>query len=76
MLEIKSLYKKQRDNIINNISFKVEKGNLVSIESSSELSDILIKLILDKEILGTGEIYIDDIKHNEYIKKNKNFKLF
>ena len=71
MLEIKSLYKKQRDNIINNISFKVEKGNLVSIESSSELSDILIKLILDKEILGTGEIYIDDIKHNEYIKKNK-----
>ena len=71
MLEIKNLYKKQNDNLINNISLKVEKGNLVSIESSSQLSDMLIKLILDKEILGTGEIYIDNIKHNEYIKKNK-----
>ncbi|BCZ44820.1 ABC transporter [Clostridium gelidum] len=71
MLEIKNLYKKQNDNLINNINFKVEKGNLVSIESSSELSDVLIKLILDKEILGTGEIYIEDIKHSEYIKKNK-----
>ncbi|SFC88747.1 LytTR family transcriptional regulator DNA-binding domain-containing protein [Clostridium uliginosum] len=71
MLEIKSLYKKQNDNVINNISFKVEKGNLVSIESSSELSDILIKLILDNEVLGTGEIYIEGIKHSEYIKKNK-----
>lgn len=71
MLEIKELYKKQEDNLINNISLIVEKGSLVSIESGSEFSDSLINLILDKEILGSGEIYIDKIKHSDYIKKNK-----
>lgn len=71
MLEVKNLYKNYENKLINNISFKVEKGNLVSIESSSELSDELIKLILDEEVLGTGEIYIDGIKHSEYIKRNK-----
>lgn len=71
MLEIKSLYKKQKDNLINNISLIVEKGSLVSIESGSEFSDSLIKLILDKEIIGGGEIYIDGVMHSEYIKKNK-----
>ncbi len=71
MLEIKSLYKKQGDNLINNISLIVEKGSLVSIESGSEFSDSLINLILDKEIIGSGEIYIDEIRHSDYIKKNK-----
>lgn len=70
MLEIKNLYKKQKDNYINNVSFKVEKGNLVSIESNSELSDMLIKLILNEEVIGSGEIYIDDINNSEYMRKN------
>lgn len=71
MLEIKNLYKKQNDNVINNINLKIEKGSLVSIESGSELSETLINLVLDKEIIGNGEIYIDGIKHSQYIKNNK-----
>lgn len=71
MLEIKNLYKNNENKLINNISFKVEKGSLISIESSSQLSNELIKLILDEEVLGTGEIYINKIKHSDYMKKNK-----
>jgi ABC-2 type transport system ATP-binding protein len=71
MLEIKNLYKKQEGNLINNINLIVEKGSLVSVESGSEFSDSLINLILDKEIIGGGEIYIDEIMHSDYIKKNK-----
>lgn len=71
MLKIKNLYKKQADNFINNINLVVEKGSLVSIEAGSELSDILISLILDKEVIGSGEIYIDGITHRNYIRKNK-----
>ncbi|WP_160689851.1 LytTR family transcriptional regulator DNA-binding domain-containing protein [Clostridium sp. C2-6-12] len=71
MLEIKGLYKKLGNILINNISLTVKKGSLISIETGSEFSDSLIDLILDKEIIGGGEIYIDGIIHSDYIKKNK-----
>lgn len=33
----------------------VEKGSLVSIEADREFSNTLIDLILDKEVIGSGE---------------------
>jgi hypothetical protein len=35
----------------------VEKGSLVSSEADREFSNTLIDLILDKEVIGSGEIY-------------------
>lgn len=49
----------------------VENGSLVSSEADREFSNTLIDLILDKEVIGSGEIYIDQIKHSDYIHKNK-----
>ncbi|MBE6090959.1 hypothetical protein [Clostridium beijerinckii] len=37
----------------------VENGSLVSSEADREFSNTLIDLILDKEVIGSGEIYID-----------------
>ncbi len=71
MLKIKNLYKKQANSFINNINLMVEKGSLVSIEADREFSNTLIDLILDKEVIGSGEIYIDEINHSDYIHKNK-----
>lgn len=71
MLKIKNLYKKQTNSFINDINLMVEKGSLVSIEADREFSNTLIDLILDKEVIGSGEIYIDQIKHRDYIHKNK-----
>ncbi|UYZ35006.1 hypothetical protein OD350_22605 [Clostridium beijerinckii] len=71
MLKIKNLYKKQTNSFINDINLMVEKGSLVRIEADRELSNTLIDLILDKEVMGSGEIYIDQIKHSDYIHKNK-----
>ncbi|MFL0167950.1 hypothetical protein [Candidatus Clostridium helianthi] len=59
MLKIKNLYKKQANSFINHINLMVEKGSLVSIEADREFSNTLIDLILDKEVIGSGEIYID-----------------
>ncbi|MBN7576988.1 hypothetical protein C1H57_21130 [Clostridium sp. 2-1] len=59
MLKIKNLYKKQTNSFINDINLMVEKGSLVSIEADREFSNTLIDLILDKEVIGSGEIYID-----------------
>lgn len=70
MLEINDLYKRQKNNIINGITFKVEKGSLVSIECSNETSDMLVDLILGKEIPAKGEIYIAGKKHTDYIKSD------
>lgn len=70
LLEINGLYKEQKNNIINDITLKLEKGNSISIECINELSDVLINLILGKEMPAKGEIYIAGEKHTDYVKNN------
>lgn len=69
MLKIKGLYKVQSNNKINNIDLSILPGNIASIECSVEISDMLIHLILGKEIPTKGEIYIDGKANNEFIEK-------
>ncbi len=70
MLEISELYKVKGDIVINNITFKVTKGNLINIECSDQISDLLIDLILDKEVPTKGKIYIHGEGNKTYIRKN------
>lgn len=70
MLEISELYKVRGDIVINNITFKVTKGNLINIECSDQISDLLIDLILDKEVPTKGKIYIHGEDNKTYIRKN------
>ncbi|OAA93890.1 LytTR family transcriptional regulator DNA-binding domain-containing protein [Clostridium coskatii] len=70
MLEISELYKVKGDIVINNITFKVAKGNLINIECSDQISDLLIDLILDKEVPTKGKIYIHGEGNKTYIRKN------
>ncbi|MBU3101046.1 MULTISPECIES: LytTR family transcriptional regulator DNA-binding domain-containing protein [Clostridium] len=70
MFKIKGLYKEKKNNILKGIDINIDKGNSVSIECSNEISDLLVNLILGKEIPGKGEIFIEGIKNSEYIKKN------
>ena len=69
MLEVKSLYKEQKNSIINHIDLTISKGDILSIECSNETSNMLINLILGKEIPAKGEIYIDNQPSFQYIKK-------
>ena len=69
MLEVKSLYKEQKNSIINHIDLNISKGDILSIECSNETSNMLINLILGKEIPAKGEIYIDNQPSFQYIKK-------
>jgi ABC-2 type transport system ATP-binding protein len=68
MLEIKNLYKEHKNSILNHMDLTVAAGNTVTIECSSEASDMLINLIIGKEIPAKGEIYIDSRPSTEYIK--------
>ena len=70
MLEISELYKVKGDIVINNITFKVTKGNFINIECSDQISDLLIDLILDKEVPTKGKIYIHGEDNKTYIRKN------
>jgi ABC-2 type transport system ATP-binding protein len=70
LLEISELYKVKGDIVINNITFKVTKGNLINIECSDQISDLLIDLILDKEVPTKGKIYIHGEGNKTYIRKN------
>ncbi|WP_406540823.1 ATP-binding cassette domain-containing protein [Clostridium ljungdahlii] len=70
MLEISELYKVKGDIVINNITFKVTKDNLINIECSDQISDLLIDLILDKEVPTKGNIYIHGEGNKTYIRKN------
>lgn len=70
MLKIEALYKEKRNSVLKDIHINVGKGESVSIECSNEISDLLLDLILGKEILGKGEIRIEDIRNLEYVKKN------
>lgn len=70
MLKIKGLYKEQKNNVIKDIDININKGSSISIECSNEISDLLVNLILGKETLAKGEIYIDDVRNLDYIKSN------
>lgn len=70
MLKIKDLYKEKNGNVIKELNLEINKGDSLSIECSNNISDLLIDLILGKEIPAKGEIYIDDIKNIDYVKKN------
>jgi len=69
MLEIKNLYKEKKNIVIKDIDININKGSSVSIECSNDISDLLVDLILNREIQAKGEILIEDIKNSEYIKK-------
>lgn len=69
MLQIKGLYKMQRNNKINNIDLSIHTDNIASIECSREISNMLINLILGKEVPTKGEIFIDGQQNIEFIKK-------
>lgn len=71
MLKIESLYKKQKNNIINDLSINLKKGSSISIECSNEMSDLLVDLVLGKQLQMKGEIYLEDIKNLEYVKNGQ-----
>lgn len=70
MLKIKNLYKEKNNIVLKNIDIDLNEKSSVSIECSNEISDLLLDLILGKEILGKGEILIDGIKNSEYVRGN------
>lgn len=72
MLKIRGLYKEKKNNVIKDIDIDVDKGSSISIECSNYISDLLVNLILGREVPAKGEIYIEGIKNSDYLKKNIN----
>lgn len=70
MLKIVDLYKENKNEAIKNISMSLLSGSSISIECSDDTSNLLIDLILNREVPAKGEIYIDQIKNTDYIKRN------
>lgn len=70
MLNIKGLYKEEKNNLIKDIHMNLNKGSSISIECSNETSDLLINLILGNDIPAKGDIYIEDIRNSDYLKSN------
>jgi len=69
LIEIKNLYKEHQGITFNHIDLSLSQGNSLSIECGGEASDILVDLILGKQIPAKGEIYIEGKVNTEYIKK-------
>ncbi|RHW65647.1 hypothetical protein DZC34_07995 [Clostridium botulinum] len=70
MLKIKGLYKEQKNSVIKDIDIDINKGSSISIECSNEISDLLINLILGRDMPAKGEICLKNIKNLDYIKTN------
>ncbi|MGH4122748.1 MAG: LytTR family transcriptional regulator DNA-binding domain-containing protein [Clostridium sp.] len=70
MLKIKGLYKEQKNNVIRDIDINIKKSSSISIECSNEISDLLVNLVLGKETPAKGEIYIEDVRNDQYLKTN------
>lgn len=68
MLKIKDLYKKHKNNVIKDIN--IDKGSSISIECNNDISDLLIDLILGRDIPAKAEIYREDIKNLDYVRSN------
>lgn len=70
MLKVSNLYKEKNGDFIKELNLEINNGDSLSIECSNNISDLLIDLILGKETLAKGEVYIEDIKNLDYVKKN------
>jgi ABC-2 type transport system ATP-binding protein len=70
MLKIVDLYKENKNEVLKNISLSLLSGKSISIECSDDTSNLLIDLILGREVPAKGEIYIDQIKNVDYVKRN------
>lgn len=70
MLKLVDLYKENKNEVMKNISLTLLSGSSISIECSDDISNLLIDLILNREVPAKGEIYIDQMKSAEYIKRN------
>ncbi|EJP6472957.1 LytTR family transcriptional regulator DNA-binding domain-containing protein [Clostridium botulinum] len=70
MLKIKGLYKKHKNNVIKDVDINIDKDSSISIECNNDISDLLVDLILGRELPAKGEIYIEDIKNLNYVKSN------
>ncbi len=68
MLVIKNLYKEKKNIVISNINLSISEGSMASIDCRSEVSEILINLIIGKEMPAQGEIYINNELNTQYIK--------
>lgn len=58
MLVITGLYKEYKQSILNHISLRAAKGQIVSIECGHETSDLLFNLVLGRLIPGKGDILL------------------
>lgn len=70
MLFMKDLYKVKKNNVIKDLSITIGQGSSVSIECSDDISNLLVDLILGREMPAKGQILLDDIKSSDYRKKN------
>lgn len=70
MLKIEGLYKDKKGNLVNNITLEIPHGSSVSLECSNYVSDLLVDLVLGREVPARGSIYINDLPNTDYIKNN------
>jgi ABC-2 type transport system ATP-binding protein len=53
------------------IDLVIEEGRSASIECSNDYSDLLVDLIIGKEMPAKGEIYLGDKKNIDFLKDNR-----
>ncbi len=70
MLEIKDLYKEKKNARIKALSLAIKAGEAVSLECEQETSDLLLKLILGKEVQTKGEILLFSAENKAAVKKS------
>lgn len=70
MLDIRGLYKERKKDTINDLTLKLQHGEIASLECSNEISDMLFSLILGKEIPAKGEILLSGKRNTEYLRDN------
>ncbi|MBL4931724.1 LytTR family transcriptional regulator DNA-binding domain-containing protein [Clostridium paridis] len=70
MLKIEDLYKEKDNNVIKNINIDLQAGNSISLECCNEVSDLLLDIILGKEIPAKGKVYLEDKLNITYFKKS------
>ncbi|BCJ96919.1 ABC transporter [Anaerocolumna cellulosilytica] len=69
MLAIKNLFKDMKNQSINGLDICVEKGSSLSIECSNEIGKLIFELILGKELPTRGEILIEGIPPQKFMKE-------
>ncbi|MFI3260668.1 MAG: ABC transporter ATP-binding protein [bacterium] len=69
-------YTESEENVLNNVSFKINKGDTVAfIGATGSGKSTIIKLILRYYDVNKGEILIDGVNIKEYTQKNLRDKL-